>query len=164
MPTIATNSWYTHIAGQIGIPVRTQPMVLATTATQKLFLSTGPVLITGLIGLVTTVFDAAASLVHFWVNADGATDISAASGSLTAAAAGTFVYITGVFGTATPIVKLVPVSCAAQTAGGMVVDTVYWPGGTYLGETTTTGQTTGQMQFALFYVPLTDASYVTAVA
>lgn len=84
---------------------RPSPIVLATTSTQQLFLACGPVMLTGLIGVVTTVFDAAASLLRFWIGTSGSTDICAASATLASAAVGTVAYITGVFCTACQICK-----------------------------------------------------------
>jgi len=167
MPAQNNATSYWEIASrQIGIPVKTAApgIVLATSSTQNLFISHGPVLLTGLIGVVTTVFDAAASLIRFWIGVSGTTWISGVSGSLTATAAGTVVYITGVFATAAQIALLVPISLASQSVGGLFVDPIIWPDGQNLGETTTTGQTTGVMQFYCWYQPLQEGAYVTPVA
>jgi hypothetical protein len=147
---------------QIGILVPRAAAVLPATGSQNLFLNTGPVLLTGLIGIVTTACDATACTVRPYIGITGTTDIAAASGSVASAVVGTFLTITGVFATAMTIV-IPTVPQALSTMGhGLMIGQIMWPGTLNLG-IATSATNVGAIQWNCFYVPLAPGAVVNAV-
>lgn len=146
-----------------GIMVSRSGEVAATTTTKNLFIANGPVLFCGATGVVSVVMDAAATTALLWIGANGATNISTASASLANLAVGAFAFPTGVFATATQVIGVATAVTSVSAGHGTVINHVFWPSGLNLGVTYATGQTTGQIQWNVWYLPLSPTSTVTSV-
>lgn len=131
----------------LGTPVVKGPQALPATTTATLFTVSGAVLVTGLMGLVTTSLGATATNLSLGTANDAGTSImtataiaSKAAGSWLIPASANGVGGAGVFNTA-PFFPSVP----AMISPFLVNGNISW---------TTSATDTGQMKWYLWYVPL----------
>lgn len=146
--------------GQLGRIVTRPTKVIPQAAAESLFTVTGGnIIVTGLIGEVTTIMDAVATTLRlgFTPSAAGTAAIfwSAASADITGLAAGVHIYLPAAAASALPT--------DTATGGGYIDVTPQWfcpPGAVTL---TGTGLNTGgRIKWDLLYIPLDDATNVVA--
>jgi hypothetical protein len=166
MPILNPSSFDAYQSVTQGFRVRRATQIVpASGASQNLFLNTGPVMLTGLMGRATAAADGNAELIKVYIGAAGATDISAVSTTVATMVVGSMFYITGVFATALAIVVgTVPVTQATFRAGTMI-NSILWPGNTLnlgiVGSVAT--NLTLSVEWDLWYVPLVAGASVAAV-
>lgn len=108
---------------------RPSAVVPAAAGSQNLFINTGPVLLTGLVGVTTVPADAGAELLAAYIGASGAVNIAAVSTTIAVAVLGTLFYITGVFATGL-VIALPTLPTAIVTSMPVpMINPVVWPCG-----------------------------------
>jgi hypothetical protein len=161
MPSDTTLAGITSV--NMGLMVARSPEVLPNIASKNLFLSTGHVLLTGLLGIFMAAADTGATTLKPWIGAAGATDIAATTTTIASYPIGAYLTITGVFATAmTQIATKIPSSIA--TMHGLLINKVVWPVGLNLGITTAAANNaTAMIQWVVYYIPLQPGAAVLAV-
>lgn len=138
----------------------------AAAAGYTLFTNTGPVLITGIWGVVTAAPDAGAELLRLWIGATGTTDICGLTTTIAACPIGSVLTLAGVFATV-PTITLPTVPTSLVTTGKTgATASIVWPYGAtpmVLGiQGTVASNLTISIQWNLTFVPLTGGAMVTA--
>lgn len=151
----------------MGILVRRSSAIPPSSgASQSLFQNNGPVLITGIWGIVTAVPDANAELLRLFIGASGTTDITGLTTTIAAAVLGSVITCTGVFATV-PVITLPTVPTTAVTTGKTpFLNNIVWP---YLSTAplvlgvngTVASNLTISIQWNLTYVPMGSGATVT---
>lgn len=161
MPSDTTLAAITSV--NMGLMVTREPEALPNIASKNLFLSTGFVLLTGLVGIVTTLFDAGATLLTPFIGVSGATNIAAICTTLANYPVGAHLTITGVFATAVvQTATKIPISIA--TMHGLLINKILWPGGLNLGiVTAAANNVTGRVRWICTYIPIEPGAAVLAV-
>ena len=140
----------------------------ASAAGYSLFQNTGPVLITGIWGIVTAAPDANAELLRLYIGVTGTTDICGLTTTIAAAVLGSVITCTGVFATV-PVITLPSVPTSHVNFGKTpFLAEILWP---YLASApmplglqgTVASNLTISIQWNITYVPLAPGAVVAAV-
>jgi hypothetical protein len=141
-----------------GIPVYTTPTALPATGSKNLFVSSGDVILTGLIGTVTGAHDATATNLKAYINASGGTDICAVV-AVASLAVGAHMWVNGTFATAMSTAAASVPLALTVSAGGACAVSILWPSGLNLG-INTSATNVGVDQWTCFYVPVSAGATV----
>jgi hypothetical protein len=147
----------------LGLMVSREPEALPLQTSKNLFLATGTVLLTGLLGIFTAAADAGATLVKPWIGAAGATDIAAITTTIASYPIGARLTITGVFATAM-VQTATKIPASISTMHGLLINKVIWPSGLNLGIVTSAADNVlARVRWVVYYVPLEPGAAVLAV-